>query len=147
MIQQSVECKRIGNEYVDLFRKLLQYINYTNFSKDFITDDDLKMLSELEFYISSGKYEIIEFGTRKSPFDVREKLEELEEKNKTFEDYNKDLNNQLDKLQQKIDKVIEYIEDIEEDKEVDNLFIKKKEKSFLVFYKIKNDLLKILKGE
>lgn len=99
MIQESVECKRIGNEYVDLFRKLLQYIHYTKLSTDFITDDDLKMLSELDFYISSGKYEIIEFGTRKSPFDVREKLEELEKKNKTFEDYNKDLNNQLDKIE------------------------------------------------
>ena len=112
MIQESVECKRIGNEYVDLFRKLLQYIHYTKLSTDFITDDDLKMLSELEFYISSGKYEIIEFGTRKSPFDVREKLEELEEKNKTFEDYNKNLNRQIDKLEKENEKLFAALDDI-----------------------------------
>ena len=53
----------------------------------------------------------------------------------------------LELMQQRIDKAIEYIENIEEDKEVDNLFVNTNEKSFLTFYKIKKDLLKILKGE
>lgn len=90
-------------------------------------------------------------------------IKELKEENKKLKEENKHIFTNVNddellrsnainfaeanELRQRIDKVIDYIEDIEEDKEVDNLFINKKEKSFLTFYKIKKDLIKILKGE
>jgi predicted nucleotidyltransferase len=67
-----------------------------------------------------------------------------------LEEYDKEiikLSKEIKELKSILDKAIDYIENIEEDKDIDGLFVKKKEKSFLNFLKIKNDLLKILKGE
>lgn len=79
--------------------------------------------------------------------DYENKIKEYEEELTEAEYFSTDLYNSKINLSNKIRKAIEYINNTEEDKEEDSLFIHKKEKSFLTFYKIKNDLLKILKGE
>jgi archaellum component FlaC len=107
------------------------------------------MLSKLEFYISSGKYEIIEFGTRKSPFDVREKLEELEEENKRLKiSYNTIVQDNVYtlELQQRIDKAINYINKFES---IRAYFEYTDEDGYneYDYETFRTELLKILKGE
>jgi len=99
MIEEKVECKRLGNEYKNLFEKVIYFINYTPFAKEFISDNDLKMLSDLDLFLNTGKYEIIEFGTRKSPFDVtnalKEKDEEISRLNNIIDELGKWLNDEI----------------------------------------------------
>lgn len=80
MIEEKVECKRLGYEYRNLFEKLIYFIRHTPFAKDYIGDNDLKMLSDLDVFLHSGKYEIIEFGTNKSSFDCSDIIKEQKEK-------------------------------------------------------------------
>lgn len=81
MIEEKVECKRLGYEYKDLFEKVVYFIHHTPFAKDYISDYDLKMLSDLDLFLHTGKYEIIEFGTNKTRFDssniIKEQKEEI----------------------------------------------------------------------
>lgn len=55
MIEEKVECKRLGYEYKDLFAKLIYFIHHTPFAKEYISDNDLKMLHDLDLFLHTGK--------------------------------------------------------------------------------------------
>ena len=120
MIEEKVECKRLGNEYKNLFERVIYFIHHTPFAKDYINDKELKMLSDLDLYLHTGKYEIIEFGTRTSPFDVtgalKEKDKEIQKIKIILEELENYLNNEINEW--------EYVDDtitrarVEEDKEI-----------------------------
>lgn len=108
MIEEKVECKRLGYEYKDLIAKVVYFIHHTPYAKEFISDNDLKMLSDLDLFLHTEKYEIIEFGTNKTRFDStdiistqKEKIEELENRVDLLKDIN-------DKQKEVIDKIKEY---------------------------------------
>lgn len=44
-------------------KKVVYFIHHTPFAKDYISNNDLKMLSDLVLFLHTGKYEIIEFET------------------------------------------------------------------------------------
>ena len=114
MIEEKVECKRLGNDYKNLFEKVVYFIHHTPFAKDFISDNDLKMLSDLDLYLHTGKYEIIEFETNKIRFDstdiIKSQKEEIEEKDKETTR----LNNIIDELENTIKENIKYLKHLDE---------------------------------
>lgn len=135
MIEEKVECKRLGYEYKDLIEKVVYFIHHTPYAKEFISDNDLKMLSDLDLFLHTEKYEIIEFGTNKIRFDStdiiatqKEKIEELENRVDLLKDIN-------DKQKEVLDKIKEILKENIDDEFYINLTNKEK-----VLYKI-NDLL------
>lgn len=109
MIEEKVECKRLGYEYKDLISKVVYLIHRTPYAKEFISDNDLKMLSDLDLFLHTEKYEIIEFGTNKTKFDStdiiatqKEKIEELKNRVDLLKDINNKQKEVLDKIKEKI---------------------------------------------
>lgn len=93
MIEEKTECKRLGYEYKDLFAKLVWFIHHVPFAKDYINNNELKMLSDLDLFLNTGKYEIIEFGTKKTRFDstdiIASQKEEIERLNNIINELEK----------------------------------------------------------
>lgn len=114
MIEEKVECKRLGYEYKDLIAKVVYLLHHTPYAKKFISDNDLKMLSDLDLFLHTEKYEIIEFGTNKVRFDStdiiatqKEKIEELENRVDLLKDRNGKQKEVLDKINKLNNKIID----------------------------------------
>lgn len=103
----KTRCERLGYEYKNIFDCVLSIIHH-GFAKDFINEETLHKLEELDFGLYNGDYEIIKFE-RDYPYVLEDNLEEklinkIEEQTLEIQR----LNNIIDELEKWINKNKQY---------------------------------------
>lgn len=125
MIEERVECKRLGKDYVDLLEQMVCILRQYPNTYYYLSDKGIDKIEDLSLNLATGKYEIIEFGTRKSPFDV---TNALQEKDKEIQRLNniidiktnriQQLMKRLSKRQEKVDRLNNIINDKKERQDI-----------------------------
>ena len=115
---EKTMCERLGYKYKNVFGNFLYVIYHFPYIKEYINEENLKLLEELDLKINTGEIEIIEFTLTVPLYKYLDIDEIIKENEELKEKLNKKLyikssftTRKLKQLQQRIDKSIEYIKD------------------------------------